>query len=447
MTPLGLALLVALPLGAGAACALLPRRTAHVVAGASLALMLLGALVTIGAAPLVAGETELALTPIGRLELGYLALLGLALLGYHYLAGRTAPLPALLPVLAASVAAGTLFTNDLLVAASFLQLAALIAALLMIGEEPEWGASLAGAIYLVLSALGGMALLFAFVLADVQRLSPGGLVTIQFVVAALTVGLGLQWGAAPLYAWVPNAFQRAGPASTTLAISLIGPATLGLLLQALSARPQLVGDERVNGFLTMGGLATAAFGAIAALAPSKPRRAFGYLLVSDLGYVLVGMSTYSRIGVAGAALHMAHRGLVAFLLLAAAHELEREQMDSSEPAAPYTWGTLVIGVLALTGVPPLGGFAANWAVLQAASLVDWRLAAGLAVTSCLALAAALAAVGQLRGQYPLPWRRPRPVERYLVALAALAALWGLAPGPALRAIHEAVSELAFVRPF
>jgi formate hydrogenlyase subunit 3/multisubunit Na+/H+ antiporter MnhD subunit len=161
----------------------------------------------------------------------------------------------------------------------------------------------------------------------------------------------------------------------------------------------------------------------------------------------VGMSTYSRIGVSGAALHMAHRGLMALILLAAAHELEREAMDSSQPAAPYSWGTLLVGVLALIGVPPLAGFAANWAVLQAASLVDWRLTAALAITSAVALAAGLAAVGRLRGSYPLPWRRPSPVERYLMALTALAALWGLAPGPALRAIHEAVSELAFVRPF
>jgi hypothetical protein len=34
-----------------------------------------------------------------------------------------------------------------------------------------------------------------------------------------------------------------------------------------------------------------------------------------------------------------------------------------------------------------------------------------------------------------------------MGVAAVAALWGLAPGPALGAIHRAVSELAFVRPF
>ena len=33
------------------------------------------------------------------------------------------------------------------------------------------------------------------------------------------------------------------------------------------------------------------------------------------------------------------------------------------------------------------------------------------------------------------------------ALAGVAAFWGFVPGPALGAIHEAVSEFAFVRPF
>jgi multicomponent Na+:H+ antiporter subunit D len=282
----------------------------------------------------------------------------------------------------------------------------------------------------------------------VQRLSPGGLVTLPFVVASLTVGLALQWGAAPLHAWLPNAYQRAGPSSVTLAIALLGPATLGLLLQALTALPQLVADERVNGYLTAGGLLTAVFGAVAALAPSKPRRTLGYVFVADLGYVLVGMATYSRIGVSGAVLHMAHRSLVALVLIAAASELERENRGAEdETEAPYMWGTLLVGSLALTGIPPLAGFAANWAVLQAASLVDWRLAVALACTSAVSLMAVLSALGRLRRSYPTPWRAPRRAEAYLMALAALSALWGLAPGPALGAIHEAVSQLPFLKPF
>jgi multicomponent Na+:H+ antiporter subunit D len=302
---------------------------------------------------------------------------------------------------------------------------------------------------LILSSLGGVALLFGLVLAELQRLSPGGLVTVPFVVAALSVGLALQWGVAPLHAWLPTAAQRAGAASTALAVGLLGPATMGFLLQTLSAQPQLVVDERVTRYLTGGALFTAAFGAVAALAPAKLRRTLGYVLVADLGFVLMGLATTTRIGVAGAVLHLAHRSLAAVLLLGASAELEQDDRGCGEGQrpAPFLWGTLLLVSLALLGVPPLSGFAADWAIYQAVSLSDWRLAAALACTSLACLAAVLSGLGRLRRDYPRPWRRPRPVEALLLGLGGFVALWGLAPGPALGAIHSAVSELPFLKPF
>jgi formate hydrogenlyase subunit 3/multisubunit Na+/H+ antiporter MnhD subunit len=296
-----------------------------------------------------------------------------------------------------------------------------------------------------------MALLFGFVLAGVQRLSPGGLVTIPFVVAVLAVGLALLLGLAPLHFWVPAAFQRAGPVSIALATGLLGPASVGLLLQALSAQPQLVVDERVNSYLSYGGLFTAIFGAFAALAPGSLRRRAGYVFVSDAGFIVAGMATYTRIGVAGAALHLAHRSLLALVLAGAAAELERAEGNAGNCgkacSAPYLWGTLLLGALSLVGLPPLSGFAAAWPIYQAVSLVDWRPATVLALTSVTCLGALLAGLGDLRREYEWPWQRPRAVEAWLLALAAFTAVWGLAPGPFLDAVHRAVSQLPFLRPF
>ncbi|HEV2125735.1 MAG TPA: hypothetical protein VGW38_23520, partial [Chloroflexota bacterium] len=182
MTYLSLALLVPLPLILGASAAALRRRGSYLLAALAMLSVFTGMAVTTADVVLPIAGADLSLTQIARLELGFLAIIGLALLVFHFLSDRSAPLPILLPPLLASIAAGSVFGSDLLVAASFLQLAALVASLLMIGEQPDWQASLAGAMYLVLSALGGMALLFGFVLADLQRLSPGGLVTIPFVV-------------------------------------------------------------------------------------------------------------------------------------------------------------------------------------------------------------------------------------------------------------------------
>jgi multicomponent Na+:H+ antiporter subunit D len=448
MTYAGLALLVGVPLAFAGTATALRRLPAHIVATLAMVAVAAGAIVTTPEESLAIAGADLVLTQIARLQLVFLSAVGAMLVAFHYLAGRAAPLPAILPVLLAAIGAGLVFGGELLVAASFLQLAALVVSLLMIGEQPDWQASLAGAVYLVLSALGGVALLFGFVLADLQRLSPGGLVTVPFVVAAISIGLSLLWGVAPLHAWLPNAFQRAGPASVVLAVSLMGPATLGLLLHALSTMPQLVADNRVNQYLTLGGLGTAIFGALAAIAPGKLRRVLGYVLVSDLGYVIVGMATFTRIGVAGAVLHMAHRSLVALVLIGAASELERDDRGSLEDsqAAPYMWATILLGTLSLVGMPPFAGFAANWAIYQAASLTDVRVALILALTSGICLIAVVATLGRLRRGYRWPWRPPRPAEVLIMALAGLSAVWGLVPGPVLGAIHAAVSQLPFLKP-
>ena len=419
----------------------MPRRcAAHGLALLAMGAVLAGVLLTVPGTPLTVGNTDLGLTrhraPGAGLPGGAW---GCSSPRYHFLSRRTSALPILLPLIVAAIAAGRTFGPGLLVAASLLQLAAILTSVLMIGEQPDWQAGVAGAIYLTLSALGGMALLFGLVLADLQRLSPGGLVTVPFVVAVLSVGFALQWGVAPLYFWLPNAYQRAGPGAGAVAVCIAGPATLGLLIQSLSALPQLVADESVNRLLMLGGLGTAAFGAGAALAPAKLRRTLGYILVADLGFVIAGLATFSRIGLTGATLHMAHRCLVALLLLAAAAELERVDRgapDDDRPA-PYLWATLLVGSLALVGVPPFSGFAATWAVLQALTLSDGRLVLALGATSLVCLAAVLTALGRLRRSYPRPWRRPTAVEVSLMGLALFAALWGLVPGPALEAVHRA----------
>jgi formate hydrogenlyase subunit 3/multisubunit Na+/H+ antiporter MnhD subunit len=208
-------------------------------------------------------------------------------------------------------------------------------------------------------------------------------------------------------------------------------------------------DERVNAYLTYGALLTALFGAFATLAPGRLRRRLGYAMVSDIGFVLAGIATYTRIGVAGAVLHLAHRSLVALVLAAAASELQPVEGEGERcsASAPYLWGALLLGVLGLLTLPPLSGFAASWAIFQAVSLAGWRAALVLALASVICFGALLSGLGGIRRAYSWPWRRPRVSEAYLLALAAFTVLWGLVPAPYLGAIHSAVSQLTFLKPF
>ena len=156
----------------------MPAARRHGLAVLAMGAVLAGVLLTVPGTPLTVGNTDLGLTAIGRLELGYLAVMGMLLLtAYHFLSRRTSALPILLPLILAAIAAGRAFGPGLLVAPPSC-CSAILTSVLMIGEQPDWQAGVAGAIYLTLSALGGMALLFGLVLADLQRLSPGGQVTV-----------------------------------------------------------------------------------------------------------------------------------------------------------------------------------------------------------------------------------------------------------------------------
>ena len=268
------------------------------------------------------------------------------------------------------------------------------------------------------------------------------------MVAVLSVGFALQWGVAPLYFWLPNAYQRAGPGAAAVAVCIAGPATLGLLIQSLSALPPAGGRRVGQPPADAGGPGDGRLRGGGALAPAKLRRTLGYILVADLGLVIAGLATFSRIGLTGATLHMAHRRLVALLLLAAAAELERVDRgapDDGRPA-PYLWGTILVGSLVLVGVPPFSGFARH-----------------------LGRAAGPDPLGRAPGAGPgrhlsgLPRRRPHlpgappaqlppplapPPQRWRCpdGTGPLRALWGSSPGRPWRPVHRAAAGLPFLKP-
>ena len=95
MTYLSLALLVVAPIARGALAAAVRRWrwAAHGLAALAMAAVLAGVLLTAPATALTIGNTDLDLTAIGRLELGFVAAVGALIVGYHFLSRRHSALP------------------------------------------------------------------------------------------------------------------------------------------------------------------------------------------------------------------------------------------------------------------------------------------------------------------------------------------------------------------
>src|SRR5205085_8133539 len=109
------------------------------------------------------------------------------------------------------------------------------------------------------------------------------------------------------------------------------------------------------------GLATAVFAATIGLAQTDIKKVFAYSTVSQLGYMFLGCG----VGAFSAGMfHVTtHAFFKALLFLGAGsviHALSGEQdmrkMGGLAPKIPKTYGTMLMGWLAICGIPPFAGF-------------------------------------------------------------------------------------------
>ena len=371
-------------------------------------------------------------------------------------------------------------------------------------SSPGWRAASS---YLTLGSLGLVTIVAGLSLADVLRVSPGGLVTEAFVIAVLAAGFALAIGLPPLHYWVPVVAWRPSAGSATLALGVVMPAAVGYLVQVLASSPQLGGAMLTARLLTVGGLVACAVGAVGAVSPGRLGRRVGYAAISGIGPVLLGLGTGTRIGVAGAMVALAHHALCTIILVATSGAVayadnyqsgfaasggasggslassdtggergasRRTQAHVGSARGQANSGRLlrvafILAAVAASGIPPLGGFASRWAIMQALSLADWRLGMAVGVTSLVTLAALLSGVartplssaesGLTRNASVGSSSSPNAEDadlgirgvggggRLLVVYAVAACTWGVAPAWLIEQAWRATVQMGYLRPF
>jgi NADH-quinone oxidoreductase subunit L len=196
----------------------------------------------------------------------------------------------------------------------------------------------------------------------------GGILTA--IALCLLVGATGKSAQLPLYVWLPDAMEGPTPVS-----ALIHAATMVTAGVYMIARTHFIFDRSpfALSIIAIVGTATAFFAATIALVQHDIKRVLAYSTVSQLGYMFLGcgVAAYST-----AIFHlMTHAFFKALLFLAAGsviHGLGGEQdmrkMGGLRKHLPVTFWTMTIGVLAISGFPPLAAFFSKDAILYAAFL-------------------------------------------------------------------------------
>ncbi|MFN3791047.1 NADH-quinone oxidoreductase subunit NuoN [Massilia sp.] len=197
-----------------------------------------------------------------------------------------------------------------------------------------------------------------------------------FVVA----GLAFKLGVVPFHMWVPDVVQGAPTAVTLLLGGAPKLATFAMVIRILvEGLPSMAFDWQQ--MLLVLAVLSLAVGNITAIAQTNIKRMLAYSTIAQMGFVVLGMMT----GVVGgdnsdaaasysAAMYytityvlttVGSFGLI-MMLARAGHEAETiADFKGLGKRSPWFAVVMTILMFSLAGVPPMVGFMAKWAVLQA----------------------------------------------------------------------------------
>ncbi len=220
-----------------------------------------------------------------------------------------------------------------------------------------------------------------------------------FGLVFIVAGLAFKLGAVPFHMWIPDVYQGAPTAVTLMIGAAPELAAFGIVIRLLveGLIPLAIDWQQMLGLLAIASLLV---GNLAAIAQTNLKRMLAYSTIAQMGFVLLGLSA-GVVNGSTANGHMAYSAsmfyIVTYVLTTLATFgiillLAREGFESEEISdlaglnqrSPLFAGVMAICMFSLAGIPPLVGFYAKLAVLQALVGSGQALYIGMAIFAVMA---------------------------------------------------------------
>src|ERR1700730_9029983 len=192
----------------------------------------------------------------------------------------------------------------------------------------------------------------------------------RIVWLALFIGFAIKIPAFPFHTWLPDAHVEAPTAiSVILAGVLLKMGTYGILRINYPMLPVATADL-AYWFLGALGAWNIIYGALCAMAQKDLKKLVAYSSVSHMGYVMLGMASFTTQGINGAVLQMFNHGTITgmlFLLVGVvydrAHHRDIDGFGGLAAIMPIYTGVTALAFFASMGLPGLSGFISEVLVL------------------------------------------------------------------------------------
>ncbi|MDA0866797.1 MAG: NAD(P)H-quinone oxidoreductase subunit 4 [Cyanobacteria bacterium] len=224
-------------------------------------------------------------------------------------------------------------------------------------------------VFILVAALG-MAFYGDWVTFDIAQLHlksfPLGLEL--WLYAGLLIAFGVKLAIFPFHTWLPDAHGEASsPVSMVLAGVLLKMGGYGLIRLNLELLPHA--HVYFAPVLAILGVINIVYGALNSFAQTNMKRRLAYSSVSHMGFVLLGIASFTDLGISGALLQMLSHGLIASVLFFLAgvtydrtHTMMMNQMSNLGQALPRVFTLFTMAAMASLALPGMSGFASEVAV-------------------------------------------------------------------------------------
>lgn len=260
----------------------------------------------------------------------------------------------------------------------------------------------AGNIYLIYTLSGGAVLLVGIIwlyslLGQVEFIY-GGVVAaldskyspqLQIIFLLLIIGLGVKAALVPLHGWLPQAMVAPAPVSALLhAVAVVKAGAFGIIRIVY----EVYGVEYSQSINLLTPLAIAAsitiiWGSLRALWQDDLKRRLAYSTVSQVSYIVLGVSLCSPVSTIGGIVHLVHQGIMKITLFFCAgnyaetlgiHKIS--EMNGVGWRMPWTSLAFCIAALGMMGAPLTAGYISKLYLNQGAEIADqmwasWALTA------------------------------------------------------------------------
>ncbi len=237
--------------------------------------------------------------------------------------------------------------------------------------------------YFVFSAIGAYSILTAIVLiyagldsfqltdvfANFNSLSLGIKIT---VIVLLIIGFGVKSAMMPLHVWAPDAYEKSPSPFTAIfsgALSKMGIFGIGLVLFKLAAGQGFY--PYVQEILAWIGGLTALFATFYAVFQTDAKKLLAYSSIGQLGYIITGLAIGTPLSISAALFLTIMHGIFKSMLFLAVGSVyyrtgttNMNEISGLIRKMPYTFITVLFGIITVSGVPPLAGFAGKWMLYE-----------------------------------------------------------------------------------